>query len=114
MEVDFVDENAWKNKDIALAYQYTTGSSPAIEKDKATFNWTNELLELRYSDQTDASTQQWQFFKVKEKIDYVTNTEDTVPSQIIPVGTKATKPNVTKKDMYSKAGIQQKIFRPEQ
>lgn len=97
MEVDFVDENAWKNKDIALAYQYTTGSSPAIEKDKATFNWTNELLELRYSDQTDASTQQWQFFKVKEKIDYVTNTEDTVPSQIIPVGTKATKPSVTKK-----------------
>lgn len=66
MEVNFVDENAWKNKDIALAYQYTTGSSPAIEKDKATFNWTNELLELRYSDQTDASTQQWQFFKVKK------------------------------------------------
>ena len=82
MEVNFVDENAWKNKDIAPAYQYTTGSSPAIEKDKATFNCTNELLELRYSDQTDASTQQWQFFKVKEKIDYVTNTEDTVPSQI--------------------------------
>lgn len=39
MEVNFVDENAWKNKDIALAYQYTTGSSPAIEKDKATFKW---------------------------------------------------------------------------
>lgn len=97
MEVNFVDEDAWKNKDVAFAYQYTDGTYPAVDDSKIKFNWTKDTLELKYNKDTNTSTQQWQLFKTKAKVEYVTNNDDTLAPDLVPVGTKVNEPTVTKK-----------------
>lgn len=97
MEVNFVDEDAWKVNDVAFAYQYTDGTYPAVDDSQMKFNWTKDTMELKYSKDDATSTQQWQFFKTKAKVEYVTNNDDTLAPELVPVGTKVTKPTITKK-----------------
>lgn len=97
MEVNFVNEDTWKNKDVAFAYQYTDGTYPAVDESQMKFNWTKDTMELKYSKDDATSTQQWQFFKTKAKVEYVTNNDDTLAPDLIPVGTKVNEPTITKK-----------------
>lgn len=97
MEVNFVNADTWKNQDVAFTYQYTDGTYPAVNDSQMKFNWTKDTMELKYNKDDATSTQQWQFLKTKVKVEYVTNNDDTLAPELVPVGTKVTKPTITKK-----------------
>mgnify|MGYP004509674049 CR=1 FL=1 len=97
MEVNFVYADTWKNKDVAFAYQYTDGTYPAVDVSQMKFNWTKDTMELKYNKDDATSTQQWQFLKTKVKVEYVTNNDETLAPDLVPAGTKVTKPTITKK-----------------
>ena len=97
MEVNFVNADTWKNQDVAFTYQYTDGTYPAVDVNLMKFNWTKDTVELKYNKDDATSTQQWQFLKTKVKVEYVTNNNETLAPDLVPAGTKVTKPTITKK-----------------
>ena len=97
MKVNFVNADTWKNNDVAFAYQYTDGTYPAVDVSQMKFNWAKDTMELKYNKDDATSTQQWQLLKTKVKVEYVTNNNGTLAPDLVPVGTKVTKPTITKK-----------------